>query len=59
MQGHREGLFHNYYWCNPVAMVMTRVKPRGHFYACKHARTHAPTRACVDIRATMVVVIWL
>jgi hypothetical protein len=46
MQGHREGRFHNYYQCDPVAMVTTRVKPRGPFYACKHARTHF-----VDIRA--------
>jgi hypothetical protein len=30
-------------------MVTTRAKPRGHFYACKHARTHA--RVFVDIRA--------
>jgi hypothetical protein len=42
-------------------MVMTRVKPRGPFYACRHARTHP--RVFVDIRvgipANMVVVIWL
>jgi hypothetical protein len=42
-------------------MVTTRVKPRGPFYACKHARTHP--RVFVDIRvgipAKMVVVIWL
>jgi hypothetical protein len=41
-------------------MVINRVKPRGPFYACKHARTHA--RVFVDIRAgipaKMVVVIW-
>jgi hypothetical protein len=30
-------------------MVTTRVKPQGHFYACKHARTHA--RVFGDIRA--------
>jgi hypothetical protein len=30
-------------------MVTTRVKPRGPFYACKHARTHA--RVYVDISA--------
>jgi hypothetical protein len=30
-------------------MVTTRVKPRGSFYACKHARTHS--RVFVDIRA--------
>jgi hypothetical protein len=29
-------------------MVMTRVKPRGSFYAYKHARTHA--RVSVNIR---------
>jgi hypothetical protein len=41
--------FFNYYQCDPVAMDMTRVEPRGPFYACKHARTHA--RVFVDIRA--------
>jgi hypothetical protein len=30
-------------------MVMTRVRPRGPFYVCKHARTHP--RVFVDIRA--------
>jgi hypothetical protein len=30
-------------------MVTSRVKPRGPFYACNHARTHP--RAFVDIRA--------
>jgi hypothetical protein len=61
MQGHRKGPFHNCYKCDPVAMVTTRVKPRGRFYACKHTRTHA--RVFVDIRAgipvNMVVVVWL
>jgi hypothetical protein len=42
-------------------MVTTRVKPRGPFYACKHARTHP--RVFVDIwariPAKMVVVICL
>jgi hypothetical protein len=41
-------------------MVMTQGNPRGHLYACKHART--PPRVFVDIRAgipaKMVVVIW-
>jgi hypothetical protein len=30
-------------------MVTTRVKPRGPFYACKHARTHA--RVLLTFRA--------
>jgi hypothetical protein len=32
-----------------IAMVTTRVKPRGPFYACKHTRTHP--RVIVDISA--------
>jgi hypothetical protein len=41
-------------------MVITRVKPRGSFYAYKHARTYP--RVFVDIsagvQAKMAVVIW-
>jgi hypothetical protein len=40
-------------------MVTTRVKPRGPFYECKHARTHP--RVFVDIRAgipAMMVVVY-
>jgi uncharacterized Zn-finger protein len=46
-QGHREVFSTIIIKVTPVAMVTTQVKPRGPFYACKHARTHP--RVFVDI----------
>jgi hypothetical protein len=42
IMSHREAIV------DPVTMVTTRIKPRGPFYVCKHARTHP--RVFIDIR---------
>jgi hypothetical protein len=49
MHGHRVGQFSTIIVNVTPSPWSTRVKPRGPFYACKHARTHP--RVFVDIRA--------